>query len=442
MKKMKKKIIKPKTLKGFRDFLPEQMVIRQKVIDTLRRVFESFGFEPLETPALEYGETLLGKYGAEADKLLYLFKDRGGRDVGLRFDLTVPLARVAASYPNLPMPFKRYQLQPVWRAEKPQKSRYREFWQCDIDTLGAKSPIADAEIIAVIYQSLKDLGFEKFTIKINSRQVLFQLMEKAGVSQEKWLSVIRSLDKISKIGRERVEKELIKKNLNNQTIKMLFTSINKAAPDDNLKKVLKSLLLFKVPEIFYQFDPTLARGLDYYTGPIFETIVEKPKIGSITGGGRWDELIGKFTGKNIPATGTTIGLERIIDVIQELNLWSKIEKTKTRVLITVFSPELLESSIKLASKLRKTGINIDLYPDPNVKLDKQLKYADRKGIPFVIILGPEEVKNKTATLKDMKSGEQQTLDLKDLPSRLMSRPLRESRQATLPESSLRPTSEE
>jgi len=406
--------IKTQTLKGFRDFLPEEMVVRQKVIDTLRNVFESFGFQPLKTPALEYAQTLLGKYGREADRLLYLFQDRGGRKVGLRYDLTVPLARVIAANPNLTFPFKRYQIQPVWRAEKPQKGRYREFWQCDIDIVGSQSPLSDVEIIMVIYQSLIALNFKKFIIKINSRQVLFRLMEKAGIERKKWLMVIRTLDKIEKISQEKVEKELSQIGLNNRTIQTLFSLIKRTTPDENLQEIFKTLRLLKLPQRYWQFDPTLARGLDYYTGPIFETVIEKPKIGSITGGGRWDKLIGLFTGKNMPATGTSFGLERIIKVGQELNLWPQIKKTKTQILVTIFSPELQKDSLLLADWLRKNNVNVELYLNPQAKLDKQLKYANQKNIFWVAILGPDEIKSNTISLKNLNTGAQKTVNRKEL----------------------------
>jgi len=402
--------IQPQILKGFRDFLPDQMVIRQKVIDILRGVFESYGYEPLETPALEYAETLLGKSGKEAEKLMYLFKDSGGRAVGLRYELTVSLARVMAQYSNLPLPFRRYQMQPVWRAEKPQRGRYREFWQCDVDIIGTTSPLADAEIIEIAYRSLIALGFKKFLIKINSREILFKLLEEAGILQEKQASTLIAIDKLERIGQEGVAKELVAKGLTNQTIAKIFTLINQTKPDETLKQVFRILQLNKVPSEYYQFTPTLVRGLEYYTGPIFESFVYEPKIGSLCGGGRWDKLIGKFTGKDLPATGITVGLERIVDVIKELNLWPDIKPTKTQVLVTIFSPEYLEKSIKVASLLRsRIKVNTELYPDPEAKLDKQLKYADKKGIPWVVIIGPEEVNNNSLTIKDLKNRKQESI---------------------------------
>ena len=404
--------IKPKILKGFRDFLPQQMAIRQKVFSIVKNVFESYGFDAIETPSLEYADILLGKYGEEADKLIYRFKDQGNRDVALRYDLTVPLSRVIAQYDNqLIKPFKRYQIQPVWRADKPQKGRYREFTQCDVDIVGSNSPLADAEIIAIIYDILKEIGFEKFTIRTNSRQTLFSIMESAGVSQEKILPVIRSIDKLDKISREEVEKELAEKNIEPEIIKKIFSSIKKAEPDPFLKNVLSLSKKLGVSENFLKFDPTLARGLDYYTGPIYETMVEKPKIGSITGGGRYDKLIGMFTGKDIPACGTTIGIDRIIDVVSELNLWPEDSSSKTKILITLFDKSFLDQAIEISQTLRTEDINNEIYLNLGDRLEKQLKYADKKGIPFVIIFGPKEIQKNTIILKNLKTRSQKEIQI-------------------------------
>ncbi|MGB6839071.1 MAG: histidine--tRNA ligase [Microgenomates group bacterium] len=403
---------KLQTLKGFRDFLPEKMAIRNEVIRRLRVVFEKYGFSELQTPALEYQEVLCGKYGKEAEKLMYLFKDPGGRGVGLRYDLTVPLARAISSYQDLPRPFKRYQIQPAWRAEKPQKGRYREFYQCDVDIVGSVSPLADAEIIAITSDSLKALGFPAFRIRVNSRQVLFASMEKAAIPEDKWPTVIQSIDKLDKKPKEEVRKELLDKGLKNEQVKNLFDVINKAKPDNFLKQTIKYAKKMGAENI--EFDPILARGLDYYTGPIFESIVETPKIGSITGGGRYDNLLKTLGGPDLPATGTTIGLDRTADVIEELNLWPDVARTPTSVLVIIFSPELLDQSIKTASILREKGINTELYPDENTKLDKQLKYADKKDISWVVIIGPEEVKENKVVLKNMTTRKQKSVQVQDL----------------------------
>ncbi len=410
--------IKPQTLKGFRDFLPEEMAIRQKVIKILEQVFKSYGFEPLETPSLEYSSTLLGKYGKEADKMVYTFKDKGNRDIGLIYDLTVPVSKVLALYSQkINLPFKRYQIQRIWRAEKPQKGRYREVLQCDVDIFGSASPLADAEIIAITYNCLKKLGFKRFTIKINSRQVLFKLISDLDIKKrDEQLSILRIIDKLEKIGLDGIKKELKKAGFSEEKIEKLLSLIKSAQPDENLKQLFDYLKQLKVDEKFYQFDPTLVRGLDYYTGPVFETIIEKPKIGSITGGGRYDKLISNLGGPDIPATGTTIGLDRICEAIKKQNLWPKLSSSPTKVLVTVFSPEYeyLKESMDIAYQLRKTGVNVDLYSNPKVKLDKQLKYADRKSIPFVIVIGPDEIKKNVVTLRNMKSQSQEQLNFKEL----------------------------
>jgi len=409
------KKIEPKILKGFRDFLPKQMAIRRKVFDIIKDTFESYGFDPIETPTLEYSEILLGKYGEEADKLVYRFKDQGGRDVAMRYDLTVPLSRVCAQYSQqLTKPFKRYQIQPVWRAEKPQKGRYRELTQCDVDIVGIKSPLADAEIIAIIYNILNKIGFEKFTIRINSRQVLFSIMEKAEVSKDEILSVIRSIDKLDKISIEEVKQELRLKNIKSQTIEKIFQFIQEAEPDIFLRDMLSLVEKLGVPKDFFKFDPILARGLDYYTGPIYETFVEKPKIGSITGGGRYDKLIGIFIGQDIPACGTTIGIDRIVDVIEELNLWPEFSSTNTRVLITALDEFFIGQAIEISQSLRLEEINTEIYLNFEDRLEKQLKYADKKGISFVIILGLDGAQENTVVLKNLRKKMQKEIDKSEI----------------------------
>lgn len=394
-------MINAQTLKGFRNFLPPEMALRNRVLETIRQVFTSFGFEPLETPALEYAETILGKYGEEADKLVYQFTDQGERKVALKYDLTVPTAKVIAEFPQITKPFKRYQIQPVWRADKPQKGRYREFVQCDVDTFGSSSPLADAEILAVIYNSLQALNFPDFQINVNSRQALFAIMAKAGIKENYWLSVIQTLDKLDKIGWDNVTQELIsEKSLDLSTINSIKTSLEKAKPDDFLKEVMNLALQLGVKPDVLVFNATISRGLDYYTGPIFETTLCSLTKGSITGGGRYDNLIKMFTGQDVPAVGTSLGLDRICDVLAKSSLEEKLKST-TKVLVTVFSSEFLNSSLTVARKLRQQGVNTEVYLEPNSKLDKQLRFADRKGIPFALILGPEEVNQKGYMLKNL-----------------------------------------
>lgn len=405
-------------LKGFRDYLPKQMIVRKKVISILKTVFEKYGFEEIQTPTLEYAEVLLGKYGEEAEKLMYIFEDPGGRKVGLNYDLTVPTARVMSQYQDLPKPFKRYQIQPAYRAENTQKGRYRQFTQCDVDILGSTSPLSDAEILAVISDSLEALSLSNFTIRVNSRQILFSLIEKAGIAKEMALPVLQSIDKLDKKSTEEVEKELSDKGISGEQVTKLFTALENAEPDENLKQVLSFAKDLGVTKI--KFDPTMVRGLDYYTGTIFETVVSEPKIGSLTGGGRYDNLIKTLGGPDIPAVGTTIGMERICDVIEELALWSDQAVTSTNVFVSVFSTQFSSNSLKVTTYLRQNNINTELWLDANTKLEKQLKYADQKGIPFVIIIGEEEAKANTVTLKNLKTREQKTISLEELLTTLAS----------------------
>lgn len=404
---------KPATLKGFRDILPEEMAIKQKVVSILVQVFESFGFQPLETPTLEYAGTLMGKYGKGADRLLYSFTDKGGRKVGLRYDLTVPICKVLSLYQNqIPLPFKRYQIQSTFRAEKPQRGRLREFTQCDIDTFGISSALADAEIILVIYTALKKLGFREFSVKINSRKVLFELLEKAKIDDKKTqLSVLQSIDKLDKKSVIQVKKELSQKGLSQKQIQKIFEATEKAKPDQELNEIFDFLKSAGVAKKYYQFSPSMVRGLDYYTRTIFETYVTKPKVGSLTGGGRYDNLVKQLGGPDITGTGTTIGLERIIEVIKEYNLWPNLKSLKTKVLVSIFSAGLKEKSIEIYNQLRSKKINTEIYLDPKARIDKQLKYADRKGIPYVIIIGPDEVEKEVVVLKKLADRSQKTLSL-------------------------------
>lgn len=408
-----------KTLKGFRDFLPQQANVRKKVKEILVETFESFGYELLETPTLELQSVLLGKYGDEADKLVYKFEDAGKRKIGLRYDLTVPLARVVSQYKyKLPIPFKRYQIQNVFRADKPQKGRYREITQCDIDIVGSSSPVADAEIVALIERCLINLGFAEFTIRINSRQVLFSVMEQSGVPKDKVLSVIQSIDKLDKKTREEVEDELVTKGIASKTIKQVFIYLEKAKPDEYLTEVIESLSELGVKTTSWKFDPTLARGLDYYTGPIFETVVTKPKIGSITGGGRYDQLLNLLGGTDLPAVGTTIGLDRVVDVILDQNLWSDSVLTPIQVFVSIFDASLKKYSLEIANALRQKGFKTEVYLNFQDKLSDQLKFADKKGIQYVIIAGPDEAAKRQVTIKNLKTGEQKKCDLEDLSEQL------------------------
>jgi len=398
--------IKAQTLKGFRDFEPERVRKRQYVISRLRSVFESYGFEPLETPALEYEEVLLGKYGDEGDKLMYRFEDNGKRRVALRYDQTVPLARfIAQNYQTITFPFKRYQIQPVWRAENTQKGRYREFLQCDVDTVGTGSETADAEILALVTDCYKALGFRKSKIVLNDRSLFGNVPSPA----------VLILDKLKKIGEDKVKQELKAKGFDEAILDQIKA---KKAPAE-LQNVISLAEKLGVDKNSLVFEPALARGLDYYTGIIFEVEAEGYNGGALGGGGRYDNLIGSFAGKPIPAVGFAFGFDRIIEAMEEQKLFpEELNQSATQVLVTVF-PDYEKQSIELVSNLRRAGINTEFYLE-EVKLDKQLKYADRKKIPYVAVIGPEEAKQNVVTIKTLKTGEQEKLSQEQLINKLSS----------------------
>lgn len=393
------KKISAKTLKGFRDFLPDEAGLREQLIEKIKEGFRLFGFEPLETPALEYADVLLGKYGEEADKLIYLFKDRGGRLIGLRYDQTVPLARVIANYQNIIKPLKRYQIQPVWRAENPQRGRFREFIQCDIDIIGEKSYLADGETITCAIKTAQNLGFKKIKMLINDRQLF------AGLDQK----IILTIDKLEKIGEKKVIEEIQALGFSQKESKNLLQEIKNEKPTENLKKIFSFLELsgFK-KDIDFSFKPTLARGLEYYTSTIFELIDEDYKSGSLGGGGRYDKLISQFTNQELPAVGFSFGFDRLVDAFKKQKSFN-VQREK-RVFIAYFNDTLSEV-LKLAEKLREKNISCEINLNPEKKLDKQLKYADKKEVNYVLILGEEEIKKQKIKLKIMKTGEQKEIDL-------------------------------
>lgn len=400
-------MIIPQTLKGFRDFLPSEARKRQFVINKLKSVFETFGFEPLETPTLEYEEILSGKYGEEGEKLMYRFEDNGKRRVAMRYDQTVPLARVVAQYQNqtdnndhaLSLPFKRYQIQNVWRADKPQKGRYREFLQCDADIIGMQEGMADSEILAVVAKSVEVLGFTEYKILVNDRKVFGELP----------IEAIIIIDKLKKIGEENVLKELKEKGYTRDD----FEKIKNAQMPESLQKIIRQAALLGIKESAIQFDPTLARGLDYYTGLIFEIEISAYPVGSVCGGGRYDNLLGLFTKSSIPAVGFAFGFDRIIEAMTENNLFPDHLNATASVLVTIFSPEYAPNAIAIAKALRNAKVHTDLWIDAATKIEKQLKYADQKHIPFVLIVGPEEIKNNLVLLKNMATREQQQMRLED-----------------------------
>ena len=427
-------------LKGFRDLGPMEASQREKVLGKIRAVFQRYGFLPLETPALEYKEILTGKYGAEGDKLLYSFKDQGGRDVAMRYDLTVPLARFVASNQDLAMPFKRYQIAPVWRADRPQKGRYREFTQCDADVVGSDSIFADAEVIACMNTVLKELGIPEVLIKINNRKVLNGMMRAAKIEVKKTTAAIRSLDKLEKIGEDEVRGELASAGIQAKQADALFEMLGQALEDPKdvlskldgidgageLAELLEILLDMGVKN--YQVDLTLARGLEYYTGSIFEFVLpDAREFGSVAGGGRYDNLIGMFStppssppklggeGRGIPAVGASIGIDRLTSALEELEL-VKFDSVSD-VLVCNLEEDLDEKYLQIVQDLRGAGIKTDFYYEA-AKLDKQLKYANKKNIDFAVLIGPDEAKKDEATVKNMKTGKQEKVKQKDLIRKL------------------------
>jgi len=504
------------------------MIKRQYVLDIVRTVFERFGFEPLQTPAIELSETLLGKYGEDAERLIYKtwYGETPGGELSLRYDLSVPLCRVIAMYPDLPRPFKRYQLAPVWRADRPQKGRYREFYQCDVDIVGSASMLADAEIVAVIYEVLKRLGFSDFTISINNRKLLDGIGQYAGVPDALRPGLYRSIDKLDKVGLDGVKRELLMVGIPTDPLQplqrtarlaiqgkldlselynhlvdspqqggealdpaladavagplreLVQAAVAQPIPSGELQAVTAQLIsdlapqlrayyssqaviipeevverllallqvtgpnyevlaelavplqgypraqeginelrsLFDylnalgIPEEAYQFNPAMVRGLEYYTGPIFETTIRKPKaMPSITGGGRYDELIGMFSDISYPATGTSFGIERIIDAMDELGMFPEdLGSTTAQVLVTVFNADTVVNSLQLAAMLRQSGINTAMYFEYKDRLGDQIGYASSQGIPFVVILGPDEIAAGQATVRRLGKSRQES----------------------------------
>lgn len=413
---MDKQFLQP--VKGFRDFLPKEAKKRQFLKDRFRDVFESYGFEPLETPALEYQELLLGKYGEEADKLVFKFTDEGGRKVALRYDQTVPTARILAMYQqNLPMPWRRYQIQNAWRAEKPQKGRFREFTQCDIDIFGSISPLSDAEVLSVGNTLLNSLGFKDYKILINDRNILFNIMETAKIDKNLQLSVIQSIDKLDRKTRGEVEEELSQKGLHIDTIHLLFETLDKAKPTELLDKTLTYAKKLGVPDYALSFSPRLARGLDYYNSTIYEFVIEGYVGGSVAGGGRYDNLIKQLSGVDIPATGYSWGFDRMIEALEQFNLLPK-DSLRTGVLISIFNQELIKPSLSAVRALRENGVEAEIFPDENTKLERQLKYADKKSIKWFIVIGPDEAEKETVILKDLETGHQEDIKVENLIRRL------------------------
>jgi histidyl-tRNA synthetase len=431
--------ITPRTLKGFRDYLPEAMIPRERLIETARRVYRSYGFAPIDTPALEYLEVLTGKGSDETDKQLYKFQDHGERWVGLRFDLTVPLARFTAEhFQELGTPFKRYHIGTVWRGEKPQSGRYREFMQCDFDTIGTDSLTSDIETALVIHELFSALGVPEVTIHVNNRRVLNGLLAKLDLT-DRSTAVLRALDKLAKIGPEKVAAELIEQagttaaqaqdvlrmaalqGSNADILAELKTLVagNELGEQgvDQLADLLAAVVAAGVAPERVALDVSIARGLDYYTGTIFETFLDKlPTIGSVCSGGRYDNLAELFTSQKLPGIGASLGLDRLLAAMEELGL---VDKTATPapVFIPQFDSAHLHDYLRLAADIRRAGFGVELYPEAKA-LGKQLKYADRRGFRVALIAGADEWQAGTCQVKDLRNGTSVTVNRTDITAAL------------------------
>lgn len=406
---MKDKLIKPELASGFRDYLPEEMIPRQEMMDTIRTVFESFGFAPLDTPSIEREEILTGG-DAEFDKQIFRIasnkKEEKGEmsDLALRFDLTVPLARVVSANQELNKPFKRYQIGKVFRAESSQMGRYREFTQCDADIVGSDSPMADAEVIALVYETLIALGIADFTVKINDRRFLNDVFLKAGVPAERFAAVLRIIDKLDKIGGKGVEKQL--SELLGERVAEKVLSGLKDISSESFDKLSKDLSSLGIPESNWEIDPNIARGLGYYTGIVFETILnEMPEIGSVCSGGRYDGLVERFSKDGVPAVGMSVGIDRLFAALERLGKIKK-QKTAADVLVLNLDASCEERVQKTASDLRKAGIKTEIYFGKENTFKGQLAYAVSREYPVVVIIGPKELAKNMAQVKGMKAREQ------------------------------------
>lgn len=401
--------MKLQTLKGFRDFLPEDAIKRNFLRDKIRNVLEKWGYDPLETPTLEYAEVFKGVIGDD-EKLFFKFTDTGGREVALRYDQTVPACRVVGQYPDkIPLPFKRYQIQPAFRAEKPQKGRYREFLQVDADIWGIPSPNADAEVIALSLDIYKQLGFKKAIARINDRKLLKDYPYKA----------IVSIDKLKKIGPEATIKEMVAKGILKDQAQKYLDNVTNLKPNQTIKQVFKLLEEFGIDQDWFVFDPTIARSFAYSDGPIWEIEIPEYPVGSVLGGERFDKLTYKLSGRDVPGTGFGLGFDRTLEAMEILGLFPT-QKTVTQVLVTIFSKELQDKSFETMRKLRTSGVNTEIWTDPQAKLEKQLKYADQKGIPYVVIIGPEETQSNKVTLKSLNTQTQETIELDEAIQKLTS----------------------
>ncbi len=446
--------IAPVNARGTRDFLPRDLVRRNRVFSLMRDTFERYGYEPLETPAVENTSVLEGKYGEEGDHLLFRILKRGASlesaarslqgtseasagalarqlsDEALRYDLTVPLARVIAAHQNdIVFPFRRYQMQPVWRADRPQRGRYREFYQCDVDCVGSRSMTVDAEMAAIHHEVFSRLGFTTFVTRINHRGVLDALMESFDVPREQRVPALTAIDKLDKIGAEGVRGDLEKLALAPSSVDRLMEAIGIAGEPEEMLSALRTRIggtpagaagLRELGEVFtylremgvpsarYTFDMSLVRALSYSTGTIYETVLTNSRLGSLGGGGRYDQLVGQFLGRELPCTGISFGIDRIFDALAEQELSGDESVTTTQALVTLFSPETVAASLAVARALREAGIRTEVYTEPR-DLKPQLTFANNKGIPLAVILGPDEQAAGAVVLRDLRTRSQRAV---------------------------------
>jgi len=419
--------------KGFRDFPPEDEILRKEIFSRIEKIFQRYGFDPIETPMVEKWETLAGKYGEEAEnRLIWRFKlPYSEKEFGLRYDLTVPLARFVARF-NPRFPFKRYQIGRVFRYEDPQKGRYREFWQCDVDIVGESSPLADAEILNIVIDVFEEFGFKNYTIKVNDRRILREIFEKfLGISDYSTiLKIYRIIDKLDKIGKEKVLLLLKELNLGEKVLKQIesFIDASKLSNEEIFRYLesfdsseikaaiesLKTILDFSKKKDRIKIDLSLVRGLDYYTGMIYEAVVEEPKIGSLSGGGRYDNLIGIFTGNKIPAVGGSIGVERLIDAGLELGIFKKEKKTYSKIGIVYTKDVDVKKVWEIADYLRSKGINIFVPFEGYSGILDGIKDLDKRGIQFALIVGKKEIEEGKLTLQNLLTRERQVVKLEEI----------------------------
>ncbi|MAJ28368.1 histidine--tRNA ligase [bacterium TMED181] len=424
--------MKVQCLKGFRDYLPGEMLQKERMLASVREVFEQHGYPPLMTPALEYAEVLTGKYGDEGEMLLYRFRDNGDRDVALRYDLTVPLARVLAEHGDIGMPFRRYQIAPVWRAEKPARGRFREFMQCDVDLIGVDTAAADAEMLVIGAAVMKRFGIESYRLRINHRGLLTALCRLVGLEGEAESDFLRILDKLDKIGEEKFRSEVsaisgLDASGLDRVLEVVLCELQEPrevishitavlGEDDQAREAIDRMsAILDIVEAsgiasVCQIDPSIARGLSYYTGLVYETFLDDlPQVGSVMSGGRYNDLVGMFSGKDLPAIGISLGIDRLFYALGELDLLSG-EQQPAKVLVVQFSEELASASFAAAAKLRQSGVDTLVYPK-DAKVKKQLQYAQKSGIPFVIVIGEEESRSGTVQFRDMDAGSQEEISL-------------------------------